>query len=135
MNTSLRQLSCVIALTTCALAQDAPPPPPPGQAAAPGPGRSASAPRPRKVSCDRLRPRPQAQMPLPLRRPRADRMQAPRLHLRLGRAIRPTMRAVLRLLHPGRGADRLRRHRRRRRISGSLVATLWSTSSAPTRNR
>ena len=88
-----------------------------------------------RVSFDRLRHRLQAQTPVP-RRPLADRTQVLRLHLRRGPAIRLTMRAVLRLLHPRQGADLLRRRqRRRRRISGSLVATTWSTSSAPTRNR
>ena len=92
-------------------------------------------PRPPWINCEHLSPRPRAQPLVPRRRPRPDRVQAPRLHLRLGPAIKPTMRAVRRLLHPGRGADHLRRHRHRRRISGSLVATPWSTSSVPTRNR
>jgi hypothetical protein len=81
-------------------------------------------PRAPKVSCDRLRSWPQAQMPLPRRRPRADRPQALRLHLRRGPAIRLTMRAARRLLHLRQGADRLRRHRRRRRISASLAGTM-----------
>jgi hypothetical protein len=78
-----------------------------------------------RVSFERLRHRLQAQMPVP-RRPLADRMQALRLHLRRGPAIRLTMRSARRLLHLRQGADSLglRRHRRRRRISASLAVTI-----------
>lgn len=76
-----------------------------------------------KVSCDHLRHRLQAQTPVP-RGPLADRTQALRLNLRRGPAIRLTMRAARRLLHLRQGADRLRRHRRRRRISASLAGTM-----------
>jgi hypothetical protein len=76
-----------------------------------------------RVSFDRLRHRLQAQTPVP-RRHLADRTQALSLHLRRGPAIRLTMRAVLRLLHLRQGADRGRRHRRRRRISASLAGTM-----------
>jgi hypothetical protein len=78
-----------------------------------------------RVSFDRLRHRLQAQTTVP-RRPLADRMQALRLQLRRGPAIRLTMRAARRLLHLRQGADSLRlcRHRRRRRISASLAGTM-----------
>jgi hypothetical protein len=117
----LLSAACLIALATSVLAQDAPSPPPPGQVAAPGPGAppplgpkgQLRAPSPPAPSAD-------ASPPPPL----ADRMQALRLHLRRGPAIRLTMRAARRLLHLRQGADRLRRHRRRRRISASLAGTM-----------